>query len=79
MVRQDEDFGGGDRVEPLLDPAPDGGEERRSANDLARLSARTPSGMSTSDLRIFDPVSLGNVQLPVCSRPAYDFSGSRIA
>ena len=34
MVRQDEDFGGGNRVEPFLDPAPNGWEERRSANDL---------------------------------------------
>ena len=34
MVGQDKDFGGGNRVEPFLDPAPNGGKERRSANDL---------------------------------------------
>lgn len=79
MVRQDEDFGGGNRVEPFLDPAPNGWEERRSADDLGRQSAKMLRGVSASDLRIFGPVSLGNVQLPVCSRPAYDFSDSRIA
>ena len=46
---------------------------------LVRQSAKTLSSILASDLRIFGPVSLGNVQLPVCSRPAYDFSDSRIA
>ena len=31
---EDEDFGGGDRVEPAFDPAPDGGEEGWGADDL---------------------------------------------
>ena len=44
MVRQDEDFGGGNRVEPFLDPSPNGWEESRSANDLGRLSAQTLTG-----------------------------------
>ena len=34
MVRKDEDFRGGDRVEPTLDPAPDRGEEGRGAKNL---------------------------------------------
>ena len=31
---EDEDLGGRDRVEPALDPAPDGGEEGGGADDL---------------------------------------------
>ena len=33
---EDEDFGGRDRVEPFLDPAPDRGKEGRSAEDLGK-------------------------------------------
>lgn len=40
--REDEDLGRGDGVEPPLNPAPDGREEGRRADDLQRLgSART--------------------------------------
>ncbi len=38
MVREDENLGGSDRVEPLLDPAPDRREESRCANDLGASS-----------------------------------------
>ena len=37
---EDEDLGGGDGVEPFLDPAPDGGEEGGGADDLGRILAR---------------------------------------
>lgn len=36
--REDENFGHGDGVKPALDPAPDGGEEDRCANDLRCVS-----------------------------------------
>lgn len=39
MLREDEDLGGSDRVEPFLYPAPDSGEEGGRANDLVYLSA----------------------------------------
>ena len=34
MARENEDFGGGDGIEPFLDPAPDGREEGWCTNDL---------------------------------------------
>lgn len=34
---EDEYFGGSDRVEPFLDPAPNSREERGRANDLVGL------------------------------------------
>lgn len=39
MLAEDEDFGNGDRIEPALDPAPDGREERGGANNLSTQSA----------------------------------------
>ena len=41
-MREDEDFGGGDRVEPFLDPAPDGRKERGGPNDLGLSSVLDP-------------------------------------
>lgn len=40
---EDEDLGDGDGVEPALDPAPDGGEEARSADDLKECKELVPS------------------------------------
>jgi len=38
MVSQDEDFGGGDWVEPFLDPSPYGGKECWRSNYLGVVS-----------------------------------------
>ena len=40
VMREDEDFGGGDGVEPSLDPAPDCREEGWGAEDLASEVSR---------------------------------------
>lgn len=34
MLRENEDLGGGDRVEPFLNPTPDSREERGRTDDL---------------------------------------------
>ena len=36
---ENEDFGGGNWIEPFLDPTPDGGEESRGTEDLCAKSA----------------------------------------
>lgn len=61
-MREDEDLGCSDRVEPLLDPAPHSREERGCANDLGSLISMHHSSMLASDSRIFDPMSPGNEQ-----------------
>lgn len=40
---EDEDLGDGDGVEPALDPAPDGGEEARGADDLKKPEELVPN------------------------------------
>jgi len=61
-VREDENLGGSDRVEPFLDPAPDRREERRCANDLGASSVFMflSKKQRPLDSQIFDPMSPGN-------------------
>lgn len=54
-MAEDEDLGHGYRVEPALDPGPDGGEEGRGADDLVGgddqwiLDAAEAAGRSGED------------------------------
>jgi len=82
VVAQNEDFGGSDGIEPFLNPAPNGREERRCTNDLCsqcRYSVVNITRGYKGRLQIFCPVSLGNELLLESKRLAYGTLDSRTA
>ncbi len=69
-MREDEDLGGSDWVEPVLDPAPEGGEEGGGATDLRKISASFSCNSIFSDLsRVLNWEIFGRVNLRI-SYPA---------